>query len=306
MVWLKKGTETPKRYLPPMAKMTHHTPPRCRDVYEKGLALQAQHSQMKGEYMARRAELDDIGPGVTGVLLGSTKCNMEKFPRVVVRMSSSSASTATTTTPATSLYERAMKRIEEKHRKILEMEHSMTPSFTPETNTTGISTDGSGSVFERLYNHSKQRQQRQMPSAVPRRYNSTPRRFSSAPRRSETPTHSRRSNKERIEQLYQKGRKQQQSRTDREEAEVRRRRWEERELRHCTFRPNITKPRPTSKLRRRREESADNDEPPIRMVRATTPSRRVPNVVVVSPLKDPSLDGKTRVNSEAPTDYGSI
>lgn len=215
------------------------------------------------------------------------------------------------------MYERSKLRLAAKERHLREAEQKLMEecTFTPETNKSRSSSNsGNTTVFDRLYSDSK----KTTPKKANGRHNGE--------RKSPTSVSSHGSS--RIDYLYQDGLRKAQNRrlTDKEEAEARRRRLEEKELEHCTFRPNMDwrKKKHTNSNRRSgmptRARTIQYDySPPVQVVTTQPLSTRANgglrkserNRSTVSPLRSPDIPKRAVIPSGVAsvgddTEYGSI
>ena len=189
-------------------------------------------------------------------------------------------------------------------------------TFTPETNKSRSSSNsGNTTVFDRLYSESKR--------TTPKKPNGR----QDSQKRSPTSVGSQSSS--RIQYLYQDGLRRAQNRmlTDKEEAEARRRRLEEKELEKCTFRPNMDwrkkKPahvngKPKDPVNTQSLRSPQYQySPPVHVVTTQPISTRNgrqkshSNQCIVSPLRGPDIPARSSVPSGIAslgedTEYGSI
>lgn len=219
------------------------------------------------------------------------------------------------------MYERSKLRLaaKERHLKKTEKEMMVGCTFTPETNKSRSSSkSGNTPVFDRLYSESKK--------TTPKKANG---RNGDSKRGSPTSVSSHGSN--RIDSLYQDGLRRAQNRklTDKDEAEARRRRLEEEELKQCTFRPNMDwrkKKKPVRSGGKSREPAKTRSSPryqyspPVHVVTTQPVSTRdggrrsfERNRSIVSPLRGPDIPSNTATDIPSgmeslgeDTEYGSI
>jgi hypothetical protein len=190
-------------------------------------------------------------------------------------------------------------------------------TFTPETNKSRSSShSGNTTVFDRLYSEAKR--------TTPKKANGQ----RDAQKRSPTSVSSHGSS--RIDYLYRDGLRRAQNRqlTDKEEAEARRRRLEEKDLEQCTFRPNMDwrkkkpsnvngRPRDTVNALSQRSPRYQHSPPPVHVITTKPISTRNGmrksdrNHSLISPLRDPVIQTRASVPSGIEslgedTEYGSI
>lgn len=217
------------------------------------------------------------------------------------------------------MYERSKLHLAIKELRLKETEKKLMEecTFTPETNRSRTSSkSGTSPVFDRLYSESRK--------STPKKYNG--RQSGDSQKRSPTSVSSHGSS--RIEYLYQDGLRRAHNRklTDKEEAEARRRRLEEKELQLCTFRPNMDwrKKKPPVRVNGKHKDSVNIDSPqyqyspPVHVVTTRSISARHvgrhksdQSHSIVSPLRGPDIPSRAAVPSGIEslgddTEYGSI
>jgi len=217
------------------------------------------------------------------------------------------------------MYERSKLRLaaKEEHLKQTEKKLMEECTFTPETNRSRSSSNsGNTTVFDRLYSESRK--------TTPKKYNG--RRSGDSQKRSPTSVSSHGSS--RIDNLYQDGLRRAQNRklTDKDEADARRRRLEEKELEQCTFQPNMDwrkkkpatgngKPSDAAKM----QSPQCMYSPPVHVITTQSALKHSSgrhsmsgrNHSIVSPLRGPDIPAPAAVPSGIEsvgddTEYGSI
>jgi hypothetical protein len=217
------------------------------------------------------------------------------------------------------MYERSMLHLQEREQKLKQVEAAMMQdyTFTPVINhpLPPIKKRGE-TVWDRLYEDSKK--------VTPRKSNMSSDRPRKSPMSVDTNSTGTKSSS-RIEQLYitgfEKGRLRD-ARTDKEEEETRKKRWEQNDLAECTFQPKMswslkslsphkvvvqpsspmkaTKRSPVYKIRPValfRDNSAmengksDRDSPPLKIINAvpSSPNGSGSSMMAISPLREPSV-----------------
>jgi hypothetical protein len=213
------------------------------------------------------------------------------------------------------MYERAMLHFAAKQQKLKWTEKKLEPTFTPETNKSRSSShSGSNIVSDRLSeknasgkaNHGRSSQKRSPTRVGTRSWEST---------------------SSRIDHLYRDGLRRAQNRalTDRQDDEQRRRRLEEKELEHCTFRPNMDwrkkkppcvgeKPSPNASKDMPHSHSLrthrSHDSPAIHIITTRSVSRHDNHSFATPPrgqkIIDRTCDSNGTESVDDATEYGSI
>ena len=217
------------------------------------------------------------------------------------------------------MYEKSKLRLAARKEHLKETERKLMEecTFTPETNRSRSSSkSGNSTVFDRLYSESKR--------TTPKKANG----HRNGDSRKGSPTSVGSHASSRIDSLYQDGLRRAQNRrlTDKDEAEARRRRLEEKELEECTFRPQMDwRKKKGGKLKEKGEgpvklyPSRYQYSPPIHVV--TTKPTMARNTgqytkiglddSIVSPLRGPDIPARPVASSGIEsvgenTEYGSI
>lgn len=212
------------------------------------------------------------------------------------------------------MYEKSKLRLAARKEHLKEAEKKLMEecTFTPETNRSRSSSkSGNSTVFDRLYSESKR--------TTPKKANG--RRDGDSRKGSPTSVSSHGSS--RIESLYQDGLRRAQNRrlTDKEEAEARRRRLEEKELAECTFCPQMDWRKKKGGKRKENKEAAEKlypsryqYSPPVHVVTTQpTMARKTGQYAkigrddsIVSPLRGPDIASSGIDSIGEDTEYGSI
>lgn len=198
--------------------------------------LNTEHSRVTpgGALRLSRRNFLSLSPQETALTSCACQC-FEIFHTDHVTSPQTASPSATTTSMGVrndAMYERSKLHLAAKRENLKQTERKLMEdcTFTPETNKSRSSSNsGNTTVFDRLYSESKR--------TTPTKANG--RRSGNSQKRSPTSVSSHGSS--RIDYLYQDGLRRAQNRrlTDKEEAEARQRRLEEKELKQCTFRPNM-------------------------------------------------------------------